>query len=207
MAELKVTFEQLEAAAVLHAFGSMDSTTAAGLREPLLRVVRGLHFLQTEQPGAVNELISELLHRVKKSALLKSADLTESVDDDQSFLLALMRRFGALSPLRAIEFEFAPAMLGSNANIEAERLDDVFTNLMEGMAGMGVTHIRIATPVASGRMEIRLSSREPTDPAAFGKRRPDRYNRTVGWLRGSLECSQDNGRTEFVMRLPALQAI
>jgi hypothetical protein len=45
------------------------------------------------------------------------------------------------------------------------------------------------------------------DPAAFGKRRLDLYNRTLGWLGGSLECNQDSGGAEFVMRLPALQSI
>ena len=39
------------------------------------------------------------------------------------------------------------------------------------MAGVGVKRINIATRVASGQVEIRLSSRERMDPAAFGKRR------------------------------------
>jgi hypothetical protein len=45
------------------------------------------------------------------------------------------------------------------------------------------------------------------DAAAFGKRRLDLYNRTLGWLGGSLECNQNNRGAEFVMRLPALQSI
>jgi hypothetical protein len=77
--------------------------------------------------------------------------------------------------------------------------------LMEGMAGMGVKHISIATRVASGDVEIRLSSRERMDPAAFGRRRLDLYNRTLGWLGGALECSQRDGGVEFLVRLPALQ--
>ena len=36
------------------------------------------------------------------------------------------------------EFEFASAAQEMSANIGAERLDDILTNLMEGMAGMGV---------------------------------------------------------------------
>jgi len=61
--------------------------------------------------------------------------------------------------------------------------------------------------VASGQVEIRLSSRQRIDPAALGKRRLDLYNRTLGWLGGSLECNQDSGGAEFVMKLPALQSI
>jgi hypothetical protein len=45
------------------------------------------------------------------------------------------------------------------------------------------------------------------DPAVFGKRRLDLYNRTLGWLGGNLEWRQDAGDAEFVMRLPALQSI
>jgi hypothetical protein len=78
---------------------------------------------------------------------------------------------------------------------------------MEGMAGMGVKHISIATRVASGHVEIRLSSRERMDPAAFGKRRLDLYNRTLGWLGGSLECSQQKDNVEFLIRLPALESV
>ena len=175
--------------------------------EDFLSLVRGLQFLQTEQPGAVNEIIAELVKRTKETTMMESADLMEAVDDDQSFLQALTRRLAAYSPLRDIEFEFAPAEQGTNANIGAERLDDILTNLMEGMAGMGVKHISIATHVASGQVEIRLSSRERMDPIAFGNRRLDLYNRTLGWLGGSLECIQHEGNAAFIIRLPALESI
>jgi glyoxylase-like metal-dependent hydrolase (beta-lactamase superfamily II) len=174
--------------------------------EDFLSVVRGLQFLQTEQPGAVNELIAELLKRKKEDTATKSTDLMEAVDDDQSFLQAITRRLAAHSPLRDVEFEFAPAAQETHANIGAERLDDILTNLMEGMAGIGVKHISIATRVASGHVEVRLSSRERMDPAAFGKRRLHLYDRTLGWLGGSLECSQQTDNAEFLIRLPALQS-
>ena len=172
-----------------------------------LCVVHGLQFLQTEQPGPVNELIAKLLKRTKEATVRKSTDLMDALDDDRSFLQALTRRLEVRSPLRDIEIEFTPSAQETNANIGAKRLDDILTNLMEGIAGIGVKHIRIATRAASGYTEIRLSSREQIDPAAFGKRRFDLYNRTLGWLGGSLKCNQDNGGAEFVMRLPALQSI
>ena len=175
--------------------------------EDFLSLVRGLQFLQTEQPGAVNAIIAELVKRTKETTMMESNDLMESVDDDQSFVQALTRRLAAYSPLRDIEFEFAPATQETNANIGAERLDDILTNLMEGMAGIGVKHISIATRVVSGHVEIRLSSRERMDPATFDKRRLDLYNRTLGWLGGSLECSQHEGNAEFIIRLPALESV
>ena len=175
--------------------------------EDFLSLVRGLQFLQTEQPGAVNEIIAELVKRTKETAMIQSADLMEAVDNEQSFLQALTRRLAAYSPLRDIEFEFAPAAQETNANIGAERLDDILTSLMEGMAGMGVKHISVATHVTSGQVEIRLSSRERMDPAAFGKRRLNLYNRTLGWLGGNLECIQHEGNAAFIIRLPALESI
>ena len=175
--------------------------------DDFLSVARGLQFLQTEQPRAVNESIAKLLKRVKETSSPKSTDLMEAVDDDQSFLQALTRRLAAYSPLRDIEFEFSPAAQETNANIGAERLDDILTNLIESMAGTGVKHINIAARVASGQVEIRLSSRERMDPAAFGKRRLDLYNRTLGWLGGGLECSQHEGNVEFIIRLPALESV
>ena len=175
--------------------------------EDFLSLVRGLQFLQTEQPGAVNEIIAELVKRTKETTMMESNDLMESVDDDQSFLQALTRRLATYSPLRDIEFEFAPATQETNANIGAERLDDILTNLMEGMAGIGVKHISIATRVTSDHVEIRLSSRERMNPATFDKRRLDLYNRTLGWLGGSLECSQHEGNAEFIIRLPALESV
>jgi len=175
--------------------------------DDFLSLVRGLQFLQTEQPGAVNEILAELVKRTKGTTSMESTDLMEAVDDEQLFLQALTRRLAAYSPLRDIEFEFAPAAEETKANIGAERLDDILTNLMEGMAGMGVKHISIATRVASGQVEIRLSSRERMDRAAFGKRRLDLYNRTLGWLGGSLECIQHEGSADFIIRLPALEAV
>src|SRR5215471_1484925 len=174
--------------------------------EDFLSVVRGLQFLQTEQPGAVNELIAALLKRAKQPTVMKSTDLMEAVDDDQSFLQALTRRLAAHSLLRDIEFEFAPAAQKTNANIGAERLDDILTNLIEGMAGIGVKHIRISTEVSSGQVEIQLSSRERMDPAAFGVRRLELYNRTLGWLGGSFERSQQAANAEFIIRLPELES-
>jgi hypothetical protein len=142
----------------------------------------------------------------KENTMMESADLMDAVDDE-SFLQALTRRLAGYSPLRDIEFEFTPAAQETNANIGAERLDDILTNVMEGMAGMAVKHISIATRVASGQVEIRLSSRDRMDPAAFGKRRLDLYNRTLGWLGGSFECIQHQGNPEFIVRLPALKSL
>jgi glyoxylase-like metal-dependent hydrolase (beta-lactamase superfamily II) len=175
--------------------------------DDFLNLVRGLQFIQTEQPGAVNKIIAELVKRTKETTMMESADLMDSAEDEQSFLQALTRRLAAYSPLRDIEFDFAAGAQETNANIGAERLDDILTNLMEGMAGMGVKHISIATCVASGQVEIRLSSRERMDPAAFGKRRLDLYNRTLGWLGGGLKCIQHDGHADFVIRLPALESI
>jgi glyoxylase-like metal-dependent hydrolase (beta-lactamase superfamily II) len=174
--------------------------------EDFLNLVRGLQFLQAEQAGAVNESIAALVRRTRETRMTESADLLAAADDEQSFLEALTRRLAAHSPLRDIALEFAPAAQDTQANIGAERLDDILTSLMEGMAGMGVKHIGIATRVAPGRVEIRLSSRERMDPAAFGKRRLDLYNRTLGWLGGSLECAQHNGNAAFIISLPALQS-
>lgn len=175
--------------------------------DDFLSVVRGLQFLQTERPGAVNELIAALLKRAKQTSVVHAADLMEALDDDHTFLQALTRRLEARSPLRDIDFEFAPAIQDTNANIGAERLDDILTNLMEGMAGIGVQQISIATHVTAEHVEVRLSSRKRIDPVAFGARRLDLYNRTLGWLGGSLECKHDSGAGEFVLRLPALQSI
>src|SRR5215510_4038527 len=59
--------------------------------EDFFSVVRGLQFLQTEQPGVVNELIAKLLKRAKEATMMRSTDLMEAVDDDQSFLQARTR--------------------------------------------------------------------------------------------------------------------
>jgi hypothetical protein len=75
------------------------------------------------------------------------------------------------------------------------------------MAGMGVKHIGVATRVASGQVEIRLSSRDRVDPTAFGKRRLDLYNRTLGWLGGGFECVRRENNADFVIRLPALESV
>ena len=170
-----------------------------------LGMVRGLQFLNAETPGAVNELIAQILVRAKSAHVRESTDLMEAVEDEQSFLEALTRRLAAHSPLRDIEFEFAPTAQQTSANVGAERLDDILTNLIEGMAGIGVRHVKIVTDVSPAQVVIRLSSRERIDPTAFGKRRLDLYNRTLGWLGGSFECGQQADSAEFIIRLPALQ--
>ena len=174
--------------------------------QDFLSVVRGLQFLQTEEPGPVNEVIAELIARIKHTAATASAHLLDAADDDQAFLEALTRRLAANSPLREIEIELAPAPQDPRANIGAKRLDDILSSLMEGMVGTGVKHLALGTRVASGQVEIRLSSRERVDPAAIGQRRLDLYDRTLRWLGGSLECRRQEGSAEFIIRLPALES-
>jgi hypothetical protein len=168
-------------------------------------MVRGLQFLNAETPAAVNEMVSQILLRAKSVQPQESSDLLAALDDNQSFLGALTRRLAAHSPLRDVEFEFAPTPQNSEANIGAERLGDILTNLMEGIAGIGVKHMRISTEASMDQVVIRLSSRQPITAAAFGNRRLDLYIRTLGWLGGSLERSRQGGGTEFVIRLPAVQ--
>ena len=172
--------------------------------EDFLNVVRGLQFLQTEPPGAVNDVIAGLLQRAKDTRLIESDDLMAAADDDHAFVDALMRRMAAHQPLRDITLEFAPAPEDTSAHIGAERLDDILTALMEGMVGIGAKHIGVGTRVASGHVEIRLRSRERMDPAAFGTRRLGLYDRTLSWLGGSLARIERGGNTEFLIRVPAL---
>jgi len=105
-----------------------------------------------------------------------------------------------------IDLEFAPAVEQTDANVGGERLDDILTNLIEGMTGIGAGHIRIVTEVLPGWVLIRLSSGQPITPAAIGHRRLDLYNRTLGWLGGSRECSYHTGSTEFIIRLTACRS-
>jgi hypothetical protein len=155
----------------------------------------------------VNESIAELDKRTRETRMMESVELMAAADDEQSFLEAFTRRLAAHAPLRDIELEFTPAAQDTNANIGAERLDDILTSLMEGMAGMGAKHIGIATCVTPGWVEIRFSSRERMDPAVIGKRRLDLYNRTLGWLGGNLKCKEKDGSAEFVICLPALRTV
>jgi glyoxylase-like metal-dependent hydrolase (beta-lactamase superfamily II) len=169
-----------------------------------LGVVRGLQFLNAEIPGSVNELIEQIVRRVRSAREPQSTDLMEALDDEQSFLAVLSRRLASHSPLRDIELIFTPTDQRTDTVVGADRLDDILTNLIEGMAAIGARQIRISTQALSSQLEIRLSSGQSITPTTFGQRRLDLYNRTLGWLGGSLECGQANGSSEFVLRLPAL---
>ena len=170
-----------------------------------LGIVHGLQFLQTERPGAVDTTIAALLERAAGSPGTTTADLMDAAGDDQSFVRALTARMAAHSPLHGIQLEFAPGTGDITADIGARRLDDILTSLMESMAGQGVKHIRIATRMAAGHLEIQLSSRDRMDSAAFAGRRLALYDRTLGWLGGSLRCMEHDGHATFVVRLPVLE--
>jgi glyoxylase-like metal-dependent hydrolase (beta-lactamase superfamily II) len=172
-----------------------------------LGMVRGLQFLDVEVPSAVNALIAQIVQRTASAPELAASALVEVLDDEASFLEMLTHHLAAHSPLRDIEFEFVPTPQQSDANVDAERLDDILTNVLEGIAGSGVQHICIATELSMGEVVIRLSSRQPITAAAFGNRRLELYNRTLGWLGGSLACHQKDGSAIFVIRLPARRSV
>ena len=150
-------------------------------------------------------MIAELLARTNRDTVTASADLLDAVDDDQAFLQALTRRLATNSPLREIACDFSPAPQDTRANVGAKRLDDILTSLMEGMAELARSTSALALE-CPGLGGIRLSSRDRIDPAAFGQRRLDLYDRTLRWLGGSLEYIQQEGSAEFIIRLPALES-
>jgi hypothetical protein len=172
--------------------------------EDFLSAVRGLQFLNAETAGDVNELIGGIVRREKSAQESAGADLFAAVDDDQLFIDTLTRRLAAHSPARDTIFEFTPTSRPTLANIGTEPLDDVLTGLIEGIAGIGVNNIQIATDVITNHVVVRLSSRQAITAAALGSRRLDLYNRTLGWFGGELERREHDGITEFIVRLPAL---
>ncbi len=123
------------------------------------------------------------------------------------FCEALTRRLAAHSPLRDIEFEFAP----DRTTDQRKRRSGTTRRYPDQLDRRNGRYWREAHQnchrVSSGHVDIRLSSRERMDPAAFGKRRLDLYNRTLGWLGGGFECRQPDGNAEFLIRLAALQAV
>ena len=147
-----------------------------------------------------------LVHRLQGVADVSTDPVLGADDDDQAFLQALTRRLAANSPLREIACDFSPAPQDTRANIGAKRLDDILTSLMEGMAGTGAKHLSLGTRVTPGWVDIRLSSRERIDPGAFGQFRLNLYDRTLRWLGGRLEYTQQEGSAEFIIRLPALDS-
>jgi len=175
--------------------------------DDFLSAVRGLQFLNAETAGDVNELIDGILRREKSAQESAGADLFAATDDDQLFIDTLTRRLAAHSPARDIVFEFARTSRPTLANIGTERLDDILTGLIEGIAGTGVKNIQIATDVITNHVIVRLSSRQPITATALGSRRLDLYNRTLGWLGGELERCEHDGNREFIIRLPALTFI
>ncbi len=213
--ELTVVMKGVQVAATLQKILAQDRVTqildpslvgrAQRRLADYLSVVRGLQFLNAEIPGAANNLIAQILQRAKSIYEPEAADLMAALDSESLFLEALTRRLATHSPLLDIDFEFVPTSQLTDVNVGADRLEDILLSLIEGLAGAGVRQINISTDVVMGQVLIRLSSRQPVALAAFGNLRLDLYNRTLGWLGGSLERRLQNGSTEFVIKLPPLQ--
>jgi glyoxylase-like metal-dependent hydrolase (beta-lactamase superfamily II) len=168
-----------------------------------LSVVRGLQFLSAESPSSVNSVVRQLVARVGPQADVDVAEVLALADDQRSFLDVLTRRLAAHSPLSHVTMDVTVTPEPTDAGIAAERLDDIVTSLIEGMAAAGVTRIRLGTEATTDHVLLRLSADTNVSPEAFGRRRLALYERTLGWLGGSLEREQ-NDRSTFLLRLPAL---
>jgi glyoxylase-like metal-dependent hydrolase (beta-lactamase superfamily II) len=174
--------------------------------EDFLSAVRGLQFLNAEKAGDVNELIAGILRREKPEPAADAAEFLAAADDDEMFVAALTRRLAAHSPARAIAFEFMPSVGPAFANVGLERLDDILTSLIEGIAGTGVRNVRIATFQDARDVIIRISMPRGFAAAALSDRRFALYHRTLSWLGADLERREDEQAAAFVIRLPALGA-
>jgi glyoxylase-like metal-dependent hydrolase (beta-lactamase superfamily II) len=168
-----------------------------------LSVVRGLQFLSAEPPSHVNSVLAQLVARVGSHEDTDASELLALADDRRSFLDMLTRRLAARSPASQVTVEFVEACQQSEAGIAAERLDDIVTSLVEGMAAAGARHIRLSTEAANDQVLVRLSADTTVAAEALGQRRLALYRRTLGWLGGSLEREQD-APTTFLLRLPEL---
>jgi glyoxylase-like metal-dependent hydrolase (beta-lactamase superfamily II) len=165
-----------------------------------LSVVRGLQFVGAESPCSVNGVLAQLAARARPQADADAAELLELAADQRSFLDLLTRRIGAHSPLSQITVDLARTSQPSDAGIAADRLDDIVTSLIEGMAAAGATRVRVSTEAAHTHVLVRLSADVALTAEAIGRRRLALYGRTLGWLGGSLECEQ----ASLLLRLPAL---
>ena len=168
-----------------------------------LSVVRGLQFLSAESPSRVNSVLAQLVARVESDEDVDASELLALADDRRSFLDVLTRRLAARSPFGQVTVDYVEACRQSEAGIAAERLDDIVTSLIEGMAAAGARHIRLGVEAVNHQIFVRLSADITVAAEAFGPRRLALYGRTLGWLGGSLEHEQD-APTTFLLRLPEL---
>ena len=165
--------------------------------------MRGLQFLSVESPSRVNSVLAQLVARVKSHADTDASELLALADDRRSFVEVLTRRLAARSPLAEVAVDYAEACRQSEAAIAPERLDDIVTSLIEGMAAAGARHIRLGTEAVNQQLLVRLSADIRIAGEALGPRRLALYERTLGWLGGSLEREQDEPTT-ILLRLPEL---
>jgi glyoxylase-like metal-dependent hydrolase (beta-lactamase superfamily II) len=170
-----------------------------------LSIVRGLQFLSTETPSRVNSVLAQLVARAASQEETDASELLALADDRRSFLDVLTRRLAARSPFNRVTVDLVEACQRSESWIAAERLDDIVTSLIEGMAAGGARHIRLGTENASDQLLVRLSADVSIAAEALGPRRLALYGRTLGWLGGSLERERD-APTTFLLRLPELSA-
>jgi hypothetical protein len=170
-----------------------------------LSIVRGLQFLSAESPSRVNSVLAQLVARATAHEETDASELLALADDRRSFLDVLTRRLATRSPFNRVTVDFEKACKRSEAGIAAERLDDIVTSLIEGMAAGGARHIRLSTETANDQLLVRLSADITVAAEALGPRRLALYGRTLGWLGGSLEREQD-APTTFLLRLPELSA-
>ena len=168
-----------------------------------LSIVRGLQFLNAEPPSRVNSVLAQLVARAASHDDTDASELLALADDRRSFLDVLTRRLAARSPFNQVTVDFVEACEAVRPAIAAERLDDIVTSLIEGMAAAGARHIRLGTETANHQLLVRLSADITVAAEALGQRRLALYGRTLGWLGGSLEREQD-APTTFLLRLPEL---
>jgi glyoxylase-like metal-dependent hydrolase (beta-lactamase superfamily II) len=168
-----------------------------------LCAVRGLQFLNAEAPSSINGVLAQLVARVGPQAEADASELLASLEDRQSFLKLLTRRVAAHSPIGGVSIDFTPTPQSTDAGIASERLDDIVTSLVEGMAAAGATTIQIETEATHHDVLVRLSTLTSVSVEALGERRLALYGRTLGWLGGSLEREESDGST-FVLRVPTL---
>jgi glyoxylase-like metal-dependent hydrolase (beta-lactamase superfamily II) len=181
------------------------SGRAHRLLEDFLSMARGLQFTGADESDEINALIAALIERIRLGQVDDLDAVAESdVDDPNAFARVLVRRLATRSLLEQVVFEFDATAQPTTAHVCGERLTDIVLCLIEGVAGVGVRHIRLQTLHEHGDVVLRLTSREPLSDQGFGMRRLNLYNRTLSWTGGGLTYLAGQG---FELRVPAMRTL
>ena len=176
----------------------------ASLFEDFINVVRGVRFRNQEVAFDLNTAVAALLTSLKETPYDEDA-IYDTLHCEERFAGELAVRFAYHPVFESVSFDFEPAYGEAATAMEKGAFEDLLTSLLEELAALGASAIRIGCERIEGHVRLAVRPDTAGDRADVGEAKGRYLRLALGNYGCRFRKSIDGDTTAYYFELPAVE--